>query len=109
MNKTILVPVILASLPATLLAGAGWSGYAQVAELTPTIHHRYHVRLDSAENPSGCTDKQTFYQDYAATGSEHMFQTLLEAVTSGKQVRLYVTGKCELNGYAEFSAVGIVP
>jgi len=108
-NHFALIPALFALIPAQLLAGSGWSGYAQVTELTPTTQHRYQVRLDIADNPSGCPNKQTFFQDYDATGSEQMFQTLLEALSSGKRVRIYVTGRCELNGYGEFSAVSIVP
>jgi hypothetical protein len=97
------------TLPAAALAAAGWTDHATVTELTPTIHGRFLVELSDAGNPSGCKDKKTFYQDYGLPGSEQMFLTLLEAVASGKRVRLYVTGGCELNGYSEISSVSIVP
>ena len=93
----------------TAFAGAGWTGFAPVAELTPTTHHRYLARIKVSDNPSGCRDEQFFYQDYAAPGSGHMFRTLLAAVESGKNVRVYVTGKCDLDGYSEISSVSIVP
>ena len=93
----------------TAFAGAGWTGFAPVAELTPTTHHRYLARIKVSDNPSGCRDEQFFYQDYAAPGSRHMFRTLLAAVESGKNVRVYVTGKCDLDGYSEISSVSIVP
>ncbi len=38
-----------------------------------------------------------------------MFGTLLSAVEHRKEVRVYVTGKCDLDGYSEISAVSIVP
>ena len=38
-----------------------------------------------------------------------MFDVVLRAVTTGKKVRVYVTGKCEINGFAEISSVSIVP
>jgi len=99
---------LLLSLPTTLMASSGWSDFTTVAELTPGSHHLYTVRLQLSENPSGCRSKDTFYQDYATSGSEQMFRTLLEAVVSGKQVRVFVTGNCELNGFAEISSVSIV-
>lgn len=86
---------------------SGWSDYTTVAELTPSSQQRYTVRLQLNDNPSGCRSKDTFYQDYTTPGAEQMFRTLLEAVVSGKPVRVYVTGRCELNGYAEISSVSI--
>jgi hypothetical protein len=100
---------VLLGIPGITFAASGWTEYAAITELTPTIHGRFLVKLGTAENPSGCKDKQTFYQDYGIPGSEQMFRTLLEAVVSEKKVRLYVTGGCELNGYSEISSVSIVP
>ena len=109
-NATLLTLLGLFSLlPARLCAQSGWTEYATIAELTPTIHHRYLVKLNLSENPSGCKSKGSFYQDYATTGAEQMFHTLLEAIASSKRVRVFVTGNCELNGYAEMSSVSIVP
>ncbi len=97
-------------LPITANAGgSGWTEYTTIAELTPTSHHRYTVRLNLSENPSDCSSKDTFYQDYTASGAEQMFRTLLEAVASGKRVRIFVTGRCELNGHGEISSVSILP
>lgn len=90
-------------------AGAGWTEYAPVAELVPTARHYYEVMLSVKDNPSGCKAKKWFYQDYGSPGSDKMFQTILEALKSGKWVRVHVTGKCNLNGYSEISAVGVIP
>jgi hypothetical protein len=92
-----------------LQAASGWTDYGTVSELTPSTQYRYLVRLNISKNPSDCRNKSTFFQDYTATGSDQMFRTLLQAVTFGKRVRVYVTGRCELNGYAEISSVTIVP
>jgi hypothetical protein len=109
-RRLVCLPALALLLPIPLLAGSsGWSDYAGIAELTPTNLHRYTVKLNLSENPSGCLNKNTFYQDYAASGAQQMFQTLLEAVASGKRVRVFVTGRCELNGYAEISSVSILP
>jgi hypothetical protein len=112
MNKLLrcfVLPASLLALSTMAFAVSGWTDYALVSELIPGTQYRYLVKLQVTENPSGCKNKDTFYQDYSATGSEHMFRVLLEAVSSGKNVRVYVTGKCELSGYAEISSVGIVP
>ncbi|WP_126456387.1 hypothetical protein [Sulfuriflexus mobilis] len=93
--------------PVTTFANSGWTNHVQVTELTPTTHERFLVTLNVTKNPSGCKNKEIFYQDYSSSGSEKMFHTLLEAVVSGKKVRVFVTGKCELNGYSEISSVGI--
>jgi hypothetical protein len=90
-------------------ADPGWTDFATVAELVPTARHYYEVRLQVKENPSGCSEKTWFYQDYGSPGSDNMFKTLLEGTKSGIQLRVYVTGKCNFNGYSEISSVSIVP
>ena len=99
---------LLLFMPMMAYAASGWTDYAWVAELTPTIHHRFLVKLEVDQNPSGCDNKVMFYQDYDAPGSEHMFRTLLEALLAGKKVRVRVTGRCALHGYSEISSVSIV-
>ena len=99
----------LLSVPITAFAVSGWTDYVPVAELTPTTQGRFLVKLKVSENPSGCKNKEVFYRDYSGPGSEHVFNTLLKALESGKKVRVHVTGKCELNGYSEISSVTIVP
>jgi len=89
------------------LADAGWTDYALVTELTPTIHQRYEVTIAVQLNPSGCREKQVFFQDYSAKGSEQMYLALLESVSSGKRVRVFVTGECGVSGYSRISAVGL--
>ena len=90
------------------MAGAGWTEYVNVAELVPTTRHYYEIRLPVPENPSGCKNAQWFYQDYATRGADTMFTTLLEALRSRLNVKVYVTGRCNLNGYSEISAVSVV-
>jgi hypothetical protein len=86
---------------------ASWSKHTTVVELTPTGQQRYEFRLNLTESPAGCKNPDTFYQDYDAVGSERMYNLLLHALTDDKEVRVYATGRCELNGYAEISAVSI--
>ena len=90
-----------------LMAGSGWTGFAPVVELTPTAQYRYVVRIDVSENPSGFRNAGYFFQDYSVAGSDLMFRTLLSAVETGTHVRVYVTGKCDLDGYSEISSVSI--
>jgi hypothetical protein len=91
------------------VAEAGWTDYALVTELTPTIHQRYEVTIAVAQNPSGCREKQVFFQDYSARGSEQMYLALLASVSSGKRVRVFVTGVCGVSGYSQISSVAIRP
>jgi hypothetical protein len=99
---------LVAAAPAAM-AEAGWTDYALVTELTPTIHQRYEVTIAVQQNPSGCREKQVFFQDYSAKGSEQMYLALLESVGSGKRVRVFVNGECGVNGYSRITAVGIRP
>lgn len=97
----IVVPV------AVVQANPGWTDYATLEELVPMARHYYEFKLPVKENPSGCKNKQVFYQDYNAPGSDQMFRTLLEALKSGLGVRVFVTGGCNLDGNAEISAVSV--
>ena len=111
MKKKALILVCAGILVAPILAQAnpGWTDFSAVGELVPTARHYYEVRLPVRENPSGCKNKTWFYQDYGSRGSDKMFQTLLEAVKAEKQVRVYVTDNCNIDGYSEISSVSIIP
>lgn len=101
--------VFLTLLPSPVRAEAGWTDYAPIAELVSTARHYYELRLPVKKNPGGCKESNWFYQDYGLNASDKMFATLLEGLQSRKRVRVYVTGKCNVNGYAEFTAVSIIP
>lgn len=108
-RRYLVAGIAMIALPSSAGAEAGWTDYAAIAELVPTARHYYEVHLQVKQNPSGCRNSTWFYQDYGQRAADKMFNTLLEAVQSGKRVRVYVTGKCNLNGYSDFSAVGIIP
>lgn len=88
-------------------ASAGWTNYVQVAELVPTARHYYEVRLPVKDNPSGCREENWFYLNYDAPGSKQMFAVLLEAIQSDIRLRVYVSGICNLNGYAEITSINL--
>jgi hypothetical protein len=89
-------------------AGAGWTDFVKVAELVPTNRHYYEVRLQVKKNPGGCKEKAWFYQNYESRGSDKMFEILLEGIKDEIQLRVYVTGVCNINGYSEFSSVSVI-
>jgi len=101
------ITLFLMSLPSQ--ATSGWTDYGYVIELQPGIHHRYKVNIDVKNNNSSCKQKQWFYQDYELSGAREMYLALLEAVSTAKLVRVYVTGRCDINDYSEISEVGIRP
>lgn len=106
MRVSILMILLLAT---PVYANSGWTDFGGVLELVPTIHHRFRVKLDVDGNRSGCKDKQWFYQDYDRAGAREMYLALLEAVSSEKSVKVYVTGRCDINDYAEISEISIRP
>ncbi len=107
MRLLILLACLFSSFPS--YATSGWTGYGHVIELVPTIHFRFKVKIDVKGNKSECKEKQWFYQDYNVNGSREMYLALLEAVSSNKSIRVYVTGRCDINEYSEISELGIRP
>lgn len=109
LSTYLFIVICFFALPRHGFAEAGWTDYGHITELVPTARHYYEVRLEIEKNPGRCRKKTWFYQDYGLTAADKMFATLLEGLQNGKKVRVYVTGKCNINGYAEFTAVGIIP
>ena len=110
MTKTQLVIFAVAFLCMSrgALADPCWTEYANVSEIQPTGFHYYLVRLPVKNNPSGCKDKEWFFQDYGGPGAREMYATLLESLKSGLRVRVYVTGRCNLDGYSEISSLSAI-
>lgn len=107
MRNYVFMIMLLVSFPCH--ATSGWTDYGYVIELQPGIHQRFKVNIDVKGNSSSCKQKQWFYQDYGLSGAREMYMALLEAVSAQKLVRVYVTGRCNLNEYSEISEVGIRP
>lgn len=103
------IVLTLALLASQAQAEAGWSDTARVLELTPTRQQHFYFKLDVESNPSGCRSDNAFYMQYDSPGGRLIYHTLLEALTRDKKVRAYVTGRCELKGYAEISSLTLVP
>lgn len=101
------VAALLVHAGADAHAEAGWTDYTSVLELTPTLHEKYVVRLDVTKNPSGCRDKQSFYQFYRISGADRMFDLFLEALAHDRKVRVFVTGRCDIDGYSEISSASM--
>ena len=100
--------VSLCGLARTADAGSGWTDYANVSEIQPTGLHYYRVSLTVKDNPSGCKEKEWFFQDYGGPGAKEMYATLLEALKSGLRVRVFVTGRCNLDGHSEISSLSAI-
>ncbi|MBE9560085.1 MAG: hypothetical protein IMF15_04810 [Proteobacteria bacterium] len=105
----ILILMLLTLSSYSVRATSGWTGYGHIIELVPTIHFRFKVNIDVKGNNSACKEKKWFYQDYNASGAREMYLALLEAVSSNKPVRVYVTGRCDVKEYSEISELGIRP
>lgn len=86
---------------------AGWSTSAAVHKVESTAQARYLVRINVDEAHT-CKSKNTYYQDYTASGARFMYEALLMAMASDLPVQVYTTGRCELNGYAEIGAVRVL-
>ena len=112
MTRHLCVAMVLAFLGIAVAvsarADAGWTDVGPVLELTPSIAGRYVVKIGVTQNQSGCREKQMFYQDYSDKGADQMYRALLEAIGAGKNVRVFVTGGCELNGHSQISSVTVV-
>lgn len=85
---------------------AGWSAAALVETIEPTSQRKYTVSLQ-LEAAHDCKSKRTFYQDYSANGAQFVYDTLLMALAHELPVQVHTSGRCELNGYAEITAVRI--
>lgn len=97
--------VVLLALPGKTFASSGWSESSAIAEVNPTARHYYQFRLNDIESPAGCKQKNGFYQDYKDRGAEQMYSALLEALSANLNVKVFVTGGCNLKGFAEVSSI----
>jgi len=92
----------------TARANPGWTDSNYLKEVEVTTAGKIIVKGDMKNNPSGCKDGESYYIDSSRKDSEKIYQLLLDSVTSGNPVKLYVTGVCELSGMSEISSVKIL-
>jgi hypothetical protein len=90
-------------------ADAGWTDYVTVTELVPTSRHYYEVELKGSKNPSGCREKNRYYLNYDSPGADKIFDLFVDSLQSRLQLRVYVSGVCNISGYAEISSVSASP
>ena len=106
---TTLIGICTLMLSSAARAEAGWTGEVTVVELIPTGRLYYELRLTEGKNPSGCREEDWFYINYDARGSDKMFDLFVDSINSDLRLRVYVTGICNLKGYAEISSVSVGP
>jgi len=89
------------------VADAGWTDEVEVVELIPTGRHYFELQLAGKNNPSGCRAKGWYYINYDAPGADKMFDLFVDSFKTELRLKVYVTGICNLNGYAEISSVSV--
>ena len=105
-----LLPLLLAGMYcAGAAAEAGWTDPARVVMLESNIFGRILVQLDLRKNPSNCKEPSLFFRETTGDSSQQMHDTLIQAAANRLPVKLRVSGACHLKGYAEFTAVALVP
>jgi hypothetical protein len=100
--------VLAGALAAPVLAGSGWTESARIGEIQSDDFGRLVIRLELGSNPSGCREGAWFIRE-PGPATAQILDVLLAAVRAGRPVRVYVSGICHLKGYAEISAVSLVP
>ena len=106
---SLVIGIYVALLAPLVHADAGWTDYVTVTELIPTSRHYYEVELKGSKNPSGCREKERYYLNYDTPGADKMFDLFVDSLQSRLRLRAYVTGVCNINGYAEISSVSASP
>jgi hypothetical protein len=89
------------------VADAGWTDTVELVELIPTGRHYYELQLAGKNNPSGCREKGWYYINYDAPGADKMFDLFVDSLKAELRLKVYVTGVCNFNGYAEISSVSV--
>jgi hypothetical protein len=109
---SIVAALLCAAAMAPASASSGWSDYGligefnQQASVTPGSEMLF-LQVSPTTNPSGCSTANSYYLPVVTDLQKRLFAMLLTAKTSGKRVRLYVTGTCHIWGYAEIQGAVI--
>lgn len=83
---------------------AEWTNSGYIQEVQATTSGVLVVRGKLGGNPSGCKDGDSYYADFSMKGTEKIFFLLLQSIATRNRVKLFVTGRCDLNGMSEISA-----
>ena len=105
----ILMGIYTLMLSSTARAEAGWTDEVKIIELISTSRHYFELHLAGNKNPSGCREEGWFYINYDARGADKMFDLFVDSIKTELQLRVYVTGVCNLRGFAEISSVSVSP
>ena len=102
------VLALLYTFSTSAFSGAGWTEKGQIQSMTATSFSRIVIQGKFSDNVSDCRDKERFYVDFGRPGTRFIYEMLLVSVVSGKNVKLRVTGSCELKGMSEISEASIL-
>jgi hypothetical protein len=106
----LIAAIVLVTAAGPTWASTGWSDYGligefnQQASVTPG-NEMLFFQVAPTTNPSGCATANSYYMAVVTDLQKRLFAMLLTAKTSGKRVRVYVTGNCHTWGYAEIQGV----
>jgi hypothetical protein len=104
--SALVVLIVLFMSAGSAWASSGWSDYGLIGEfnqqggVTPG-NEMLFFQVAPTSNPSGCATPNSYYLPVVTDLQKRLFVMLLTAKTSGKRVRLYVTGTCHVWGYSE--------
>lgn len=91
-----------------VMAESGWTSSTQIKEITATTAGKFIIHANPEKNPTDCKDEEMFFLNYGLPGSDKVYKLLLDAAVSQLNVKLYITGRCELFGMSELSKASIV-
>lgn len=102
--------VSIATLPLICSAAAGWTDFGQVSNLNqqpasgaaPGI---VLINVSTTANPSGCSVANGYYLSVTDDRTTRLFTMLMMAQATGRNVQLWVTGTCNVWGWAQLDGL----
>jgi hypothetical protein len=100
----------MSALPFICNAGAGWTDLGQVSNLNqqPAIGAApgaVVLNVSTTVNPSGCSVANAYYLSVTDDRTTRLFTMLMMAQATGRSVQLWVTGTCNVWGYAQLDGL----
>jgi hypothetical protein len=103
--------ILLISDPGPAFAGSGWTNFGPITELnqqpafgTPGAGLVF-VEVGVTNNPSGCRSQNQFFFSVIDDRRKRLFDMLLAAKMFARNVRIYTTGNCYVEGETEMDGV----